>query len=242
MATGKAEGKSGFLKEFLVDSPAAAKEAIDAAWQEAGHEGTISTSLISKVRRDQEQESKGAAKGKSRPRGNGGAAGTGREGRRYRRRGRPRGRRPIAGEGEPGPCHGEFGRGRAVGQRPRGRAHAAGGALDDMLHEIKLAGGLPEFEETLRRARRILRAQLRGVSAAVGRGTNPVAPEHCLECDDLGKARPAARMLSGGLGYAKGEAPGCVLGKVEETRPLPPAWAAKGNATTPKRLVPASAR
>src|SRR5512147_2539048 len=68
MASGKAEGKSGFLKEFLVDNPDAAKEAIDAAWQEAGHEGTISTSLISKVRRDQEQESKGAAKGKSRPR------------------------------------------------------------------------------------------------------------------------------------------------------------------------------
>ncbi len=30
------------------------------------------------------------------------------------------------------------------------------GALDDLLHEIKLAGGLPEFEETLRKARRIL--------------------------------------------------------------------------------------
>jgi hypothetical protein len=30
------------------------------------------------------------------------------------------------------------------------------GAIDDLLHEIKLTGGLPEFEETLRRARRIL--------------------------------------------------------------------------------------
>src|SRR5512132_1302318 len=62
------EGKSGFLKEFLVDNPDAAKEAIDAAWQEAGHEGTISTSLISKVRRDLEQGGKGAGKGKSWPR------------------------------------------------------------------------------------------------------------------------------------------------------------------------------
>ena len=28
--------------------------------------------------------------------------------------------------------------------------------IDDMLHEVKLTGGLPEFEETLRKARRIL--------------------------------------------------------------------------------------
>ena len=30
------------------------------------------------------------------------------------------------------------------------------GAIDDLLHEIKMAGGLPEFEATLRKARRIL--------------------------------------------------------------------------------------
>ena len=30
------------------------------------------------------------------------------------------------------------------------------GQIDEMLHEIKLAGGLPEFEEALRKARRIL--------------------------------------------------------------------------------------
>src|SRR5512135_1762618 len=68
MATGKAEGKSGFLQEYLVKHPDAAKEAIDAAWQEAGHEGTISTSLIRKVREDLKQAGKGAAKGKSWPR------------------------------------------------------------------------------------------------------------------------------------------------------------------------------
>src|SRR5512135_1818344 len=67
MATGKAEGKSGFLQEYLVKHPDTAKEAIDAAWQKAGHEGTISTSLISKVRRDLAQSVKGAPK-KSWPR------------------------------------------------------------------------------------------------------------------------------------------------------------------------------
>ena len=28
--------------------------------------------------------------------------------------------------------------------------------IDGLLHEIKMTGGLPEFEETLRKARRIL--------------------------------------------------------------------------------------
>ena len=44
MATvkGKNEGKSMFLKEYLVDHPDAGTEAIDSAWREAGNEGTIS--------------------------------------------------------------------------------------------------------------------------------------------------------------------------------------------------------
>lgn len=157
MATGKAEGKSGFLKEYLVDNADTTKEAIDAAWQEAGHEGTISTSLISKVRRDQEQEGKGAAKKKSRPR-------------------EARGERPAADAKAADSASGvgaETG-GRSPVKANRGPVAASSaapessvgdrtatlmrleGALDDLLYEIKLTGGLPEFEETLRRARRIL--------------------------------------------------------------------------------------
>jgi hypothetical protein len=30
------------------------------------------------------------------------------------------------------------------------------GQIDDMLHQVRLAGGLPGFEESLRAARRIL--------------------------------------------------------------------------------------
>ena len=55
-------------REHLVDHPDAGKEAIDAAWREAGNEGTISTSLIGKVRRDLEQTGKGMAKAKSKAR------------------------------------------------------------------------------------------------------------------------------------------------------------------------------
>ena len=132
MATAKAEGKSGFLKEFLVDHPDAAKDAIDAAWREAGHEGTISTSLISKVRR--EEGGKGVAKGKSRPRGAPAKASGG----------------PVtASSARPASPVGPGGDRISVLIRLEG-------ALDELLHEIKLTGGLPEFEETLRRARRIL--------------------------------------------------------------------------------------
>ena len=52
MATVKAEGKSAFLKEFFVDYPDAGEPAIDEAWRAAGHEDSISSSLISKVRSD----------------------------------------------------------------------------------------------------------------------------------------------------------------------------------------------
>ena len=148
MATGKAEGKSGFLKEYLVDHSDAAKEAIDAAWQAAGHEGTISTSLIRKVRADLTQ-GKGVAEGKSRPR-------------------EARGERPAADAKAP------EGGGRSPAKASRAPVTASPaapeapvsdrtgtlmrleGSLDDLLHEIKLTGGLPEFEETLRKARRIL--------------------------------------------------------------------------------------
>ena len=50
----KIEGKSMFLKEYLMENPAAGAEAVAAAWREAGNEGTISASLVGKVRRDLE--------------------------------------------------------------------------------------------------------------------------------------------------------------------------------------------
>jgi len=62
----KNEGKSMFLKEYLVDHPDAGKETIDAPWREAGNEGAISTSLIGKVRKDLGPTGNRTAQGKSR--------------------------------------------------------------------------------------------------------------------------------------------------------------------------------
>jgi hypothetical protein len=160
MATvkGKTEGKSMFLKEYLVDHPDAGKEAIATAWREAGNEGTISTSLIGKVRKDLGLTGQGTAQAKSRARVGAGqrsstdaksaARGAGPE--TGGRTPAQESSRPVTGglEQPAAPL--------AAGGDRTGVLIRLEGAIDDLLHEIKLTGGLPEFEETLRRARRIL--------------------------------------------------------------------------------------
>lgn len=154
----KNEGKSMFLKEYLVDHPDAGKEAIDAAWREAGNEGTISTSLIGKVRKDLELTGKGTAKVKSRASG-----GTGKRS-SDDSKSDARGARPEVGGQTPAK---ENSRLVTEGLERPAEPQTAGGdrtrvlirlesEIDGLLHEIKMTGGLPEFEETLRKARHIL--------------------------------------------------------------------------------------
>jgi hypothetical protein len=160
MATvkGKNEGKSMFLKEYLVDHPDAGTEAIAAAWREAGNEGTISTSLIGKVRKDLGLTGKGTAQAKSRARGGAGQRSSTDAKSDVRRAGPAGGGRTPTQESSR-PVTGRLERPaepQAAGGDRTGTLIRLEGVLDDLLHEIKLTGGLPEFEETLRRARRIL--------------------------------------------------------------------------------------
>src|SRR5512135_3549070 len=160
MATvkGKHEGKSMFLKEYLVDHPDAGKEAIDAAWRAIGNEGTISPSLIGKLRRDLGLAGQGTAEVKSR-----GRVGTSRQS-SAGAKSDARGAGPEIGGRTPAKENSGHDTKRL--ERPATPQSAGGdriselirleGAIDDLLHEIKTAGGLPEFEETLRKARRIL--------------------------------------------------------------------------------------
>ena len=162
MATvkGKNEGKSMFLKEYLLDHPDAGKEAIDAAWRAAGNEGTISTSLIGKVRKDLELTGQGTAKVKSRARA---SVGTGKRS-SADSKSDARGAGPEVGGRTPAKKNNRH----VVGGLERPAAPPAAGGdrarvlirleseIDGLLHEIKMTGGLPEFEETLRKARRIL--------------------------------------------------------------------------------------
>ena len=51
-ASRKSQGKSSFLKELLVDHPQVNAAAANKAWMKAGMKGTISVSLVGKVRSD----------------------------------------------------------------------------------------------------------------------------------------------------------------------------------------------
>jgi hypothetical protein len=176
---GRDQGKSAFVGDVLTKDHQANTEAVNRAWTKAGHAGTISESLVNKIR------SRMGLTGQQRP------------GARVpeiaepaeppaapatRRRTGPKkggGRPPAQGAGRHVPRvteseAGPQGAGRHVPRvteseaRPRGAGSQSGGddrtrvltrlegRIDGMLFEIKVAGGLPEFEEALRRARRIL--------------------------------------------------------------------------------------
>ena len=156
--TVKAEGKSGFLKEFFVDHPDAGKAAIDEAWQDAGNEGTISISLISKIRKDLGLAGKGRSKTKVSGKVVAGKKSSAAPKSIAHRTGpkerngtteRANGTHVTEALGRPAES-------RAGGDDRTGVLIRLEGQIDDMIHEVKLAGGLPEFEETMRKARRIL--------------------------------------------------------------------------------------
>ncbi len=44
------QGKSAFIRELLGRDPEANEQAVNEAWSQAGNEGTISGSLVSKIR------------------------------------------------------------------------------------------------------------------------------------------------------------------------------------------------
>jgi len=136
---GRNEGKSMFLKEYLLDHPDSEKAAIDEAWREAGNQAAISSSLISKVRSDLGLTGKGRGKAKATATTRAAGSASTKTSRRQLTEGSPRQAAPRAAGGER----------TSVLVRLEGR-------IDDMLHEIRLADGLPEFEEALRAARRIL--------------------------------------------------------------------------------------
>jgi len=158
MAAVKSEGKSAFLKEFFVDHPDAGISAINDAWREAGNEGTISDSLTSKIRRNLGLSGKGRDTAEAK-----GGFGAGK-----RSSATPKSKSNSTGPKAAGPTAAK-----SNGTVTTETLHRSSerqspeedrtkllirleNEIDDMIHEIRVAGGLPEFEESLRRARRIL--------------------------------------------------------------------------------------
>jgi hypothetical protein len=136
-------GKTGFVKEFLNDHPQGNAKAVNEAWQAAGFDGTISPTLVSQMRRQlglTGDRTRTAAEEKAAPTG------------------KKRGRRPrvtaAAVDGKPA--------GRPRGGKS-GRTMALEGIesdLDHLLFKVMEIGDLPQVEEGLRQARRLLYAGL----------------------------------------------------------------------------------
>jgi hypothetical protein len=158
MAMVKTKGKSAFLKEFFVDHPKAKGGEINEAWRAAGNQDSISSALISTVRTSLGLKGKGQSKAKV-------TASVGAS-KRSSAVSKPGGRRTGPDVGGPTRERLNSKRPVEVSERPT-RSRATGddrtrllttleSQIDEMLFEIKVAGGLPEFEEALRRARRVL--------------------------------------------------------------------------------------
>ena len=159
---GRDQGKSAFVRDVLTKDRQANHEAVNRAWTEAGHAGPISESLVGKIRSElglTSQPRAGARVTESVESAGPPAAPA------TRRRTGPKrvgGRPPAKGDERPVPRvteseAGPQGAGSQSGGDDRTRVLTRlEGQIDGMLFEIKVAGGLPEFEEALRRARRIL--------------------------------------------------------------------------------------
>lgn len=123
-------GKSGFIKEVLFDNPQANVHDVNQAWADAGFEGSISKTLVSRLRA--ELDLVGKPRGKARP-------------------GRKPFRKAATGVAKPA-------RLKKLG-RPSDRDRALAeieGDIDRTIFKLMAVGGFERVEEELRRVRRLL--------------------------------------------------------------------------------------
>ena len=136
------QGKSMFVKEVLNDDPQANHQAVNAAWRADGMSGSISPTLVSRVR--SRLGLTGASRGGRRK--NAKATGA--------RRGRPPGTtRAAAAAGTIAPQQ----------HQARGRKNSLMDLeveFDRLLMKVAAIGTLPEVEDSLRKTRRQLYAEL----------------------------------------------------------------------------------
>ena len=148
MATaGKGQNKSAFLRELFEKNPSIKEAEATEAWQKAGNEGVIGSSLYYNVKRASKGEvsATAAAPVKPKPKSV--------KGPKARRTSGPTvGARPGS-EGESAPSK------PVSGSRPGDRERVldqADAHIDDLLFLLKTQGGLPEAEAKLREVRRML--------------------------------------------------------------------------------------
>jgi len=147
------QGKSSFIRELLGRDPEANEQVVNEAWLEAGNEGSISNSLVSKIRSDMGL----TGKGRSRQGGN--------QTRTPKRATGARGRKTEQTNGPESEIEPTGGASTATQVEDQGVTGAEDqdrtldeleGGIDELIFRLKGLGGKPEVEEALRRARRLL--------------------------------------------------------------------------------------
>jgi hypothetical protein len=152
MATKTAgQSKSAFVRDFIRKNRVANRQVVEKAWHEAGHEGTISSALVSTIRR--ELGLIGNKRGAPRPTDGNGApealqakAGASKP----RRRGRRRTGKTRDANGTPA-----TGRKPSSGGRDRALAEIEQD-LDRLIFKLMSRGGFEAIEHELRKVRRLL--------------------------------------------------------------------------------------
>jgi hypothetical protein len=145
----KVQSKSAFVREFIQKNPTANRKAVEEAWRKAGHEGPISSALVSNLRR--ELGLIGSPISGPKEAGGDGAPESVKSTERKPKR-RKRGRRAkvsgmvTAPTTEPKPRTG--GRDRAFAEIERD--------LDHLIFKLMGAGGMERIEDELRKVRRLL--------------------------------------------------------------------------------------
>jgi hypothetical protein len=146
------EGKLQFIKQVLAKNPNANDEVVNKAWKDAGREGTISKSYVSKLRSDL-----GLTKRRKRRRA--AKAAVNGESAAPKRRGRPPGIKRGPGR-PPGRRNGPVASVTVVSRLEAGgrrrELEALEAHLDESLFRAMGVGGLDEAVQLLRRARRVV--------------------------------------------------------------------------------------
>lgn len=141
---GASPGKSSFIKEILFDNPLANPATVNAAWKTAGMKGTISDSLVNKIRSDLGLS--GNLRHKSAPASGNGTGKTSAPQKPSARAGQT-----ARTEETPDP--------RTPGKkgRPSNRSRSLAeieGDIDRLIFKLMVVGGLEKVEDELRRVRR----------------------------------------------------------------------------------------
>jgi hypothetical protein len=140
--TTKRQGKSMFVKETLHDNPDANAQAVNEAWKSAGMDGSISATLVSKIRSRMGLTGKRGRRRKAR---NSAAANV-----RNATSGKRRGRPPKSAANQANGMRVSSTRGR------KSTLEALEVEFDRLLLKVVESGSLPEVENALRKARRLL--------------------------------------------------------------------------------------